>query len=282
MPDPPKISVVTPSFNQCEFLEATIRSVLDQQYPRLEYLVIDGGSTDGSVDLLSKYSAAIHYCVSEPDSGQAEAVNKGLLRATGDVLCWINSDDLLEPGALRKVGDLYMKRPFHFLYGDGYKFRHGTSGRRRVRPGEVPPETLVVRDPIQQPSTFWTRELLDVVGPLDETLHYTLDWEFFIRISRQFRMTYVPIPFSTYRLHPGHKTGTGGSKRAAEIMQIIDRYAPVEWRAAYDAIYLHYEKIRGATQPERAKRAARFLIRHPHLLARHGSKVITAIRVLSA
>ena len=279
----PKITVITPSYNQVSYLEDTIRSVLTQNYPSLEYMVIDGGSNDGSVDVIRKYSSDLAYSISERDSGQAAAINKGLDRATGDILCWLNSDDMFEPAALAKVADLYASPGFAFLYGDGYVFRHREGSRRRKRPGRITPQELMVRDRILQPSTFWTRQVHQDIGKLDESLHYALDWDFFIRVSRRFEMTYAPIPFSTYRIHSAHKTATGGRRRAEEVAGVVERYAPREWRDAFSEILRYYDEIAAATKPQRILRAARFIVRRPAIAFRHGLvKWAVAIAMLSA
>src|SRR5687768_448734 len=164
----PKVSVITPSYNQGAFLEQTLRSVLEQDYPSVEYIVIDGGSTDDSVDVIRRYEHRLAYSVSEPDRGQAHAVNKGLLRASGEVVGWVNSDDMLTPGAIdRAVSALEKRAEVGVVYSDFDLLDDTSGGYRRVR---TRPATLVslLRDGnvIPQPTAFARRSLLDEIGHL--------------------------------------------------------------------------------------------------------------------
>lgn len=268
----PRITLITPTLNQGSFIGETIESVAEQRYPNLEYLVIDGGSSDETADVVRRYASVVTDYVSEADRGQADAINKGFARGSGEILCWLNADDLLEPGALKTIGELYQRTPFAFVYGDGWKLREGRRTRRRIRPGIVDPERLKVRDTILQPSAFWSREVTRRIGKLDDTLHYVFDWDFFVRVSRSFPMRHLPVPLSTYRIHPLHKSSTGGEKRAAEIMEIVHRYAPPEWRAAFDDLWLRYESMDGRTKVLRLWRAALLALREPALLVRHGPR----------
>lgn len=272
-PDPqgyPRITLVTPSLNQGAFIAETLESVAAQRYPNLEYFVIDGGSSDQTPDVVRGYASVVTDFVSEPDRGQADAINKGFARASGDIFCWLNADDLLEPGTLRTIGDLYRQTGFSFIYGDGWKVWEGRRFRRRIRTGPIDPTRLTVRDTILQPSAFWSREVAERIGTLDDSLHYVFDWDFFVRVSRAFPLRHVPFPLSTYRIHPGHKSGRGGKPRAAEIMQIIHRYAPPEWTSAFDDLWLRYDDLHGRRKTLRLWRAALLALREPGLLARHG------------
>jgi glycosyltransferase involved in cell wall biosynthesis len=264
----PRITVITPCYNHAPFVEETIRSVLTQSYPDLEYIVIDGASTDGSLDIIKRYSSDLAYIESAPDSGQAGAINKGFRRATGDVVCWLNSDDLFEPGALNRVAEVYRSSAFHFLYGDSFILRRGRKKYRKSRP--VTSEDLAVRNVILQPSAFWTRAVLEKVGELDETLRYGPDWDFFIRISRHFPMRYVPEAFSTYRLHESNKTLTGGRERAEEIVRIVERHAAAEWHAAFREVLEHHARLQGGSRFGRVLRALALVAGHPNLIWRHG------------
>lgn len=158
----PKISIITPSYNQAPYIEATLRSVLDEQdYPNLEYWVIDGGSTDGTLDILRRYEGRLRW-ISEPDGGQADAINKGMRLATGDILAWMNSDDLYAPGALRVAGEYFAAHPeTMFLYGDALAIdEHDASHGIRVHVRAADADYLVnTGDPIVQPASFWRREV---------------------------------------------------------------------------------------------------------------------------
>jgi glycosyltransferase involved in cell wall biosynthesis len=185
----PKISVITPSYNQGAFLEQTIRSVLLQHYPNLEYIIIDGGSKDDSVAIIKKYEPWLSYWVSEPDRGQSHAINKGFARATGQIICWLNSDDYFTPGALRTVSELLADGSGNYaltghclkIYSDGQPpviLEGRYENRRRLL-------QFWKGYQMHQPSIFWRREIFEKVGKLDENLHYIMDFDYWTRISKQ-------------------------------------------------------------------------------------------------
>jgi glycosyltransferase involved in cell wall biosynthesis len=204
-----KFSVVTPSLNQGRFLEETIQSVLSQGSPNLEYIIIDGGSTDGSVDIIKKYEKKLSYWVSEKDRGQSDAINKGLRRASGEILAWLNSDDCYLPGTLERVAEFFSSHPaVDLVYGDLLLIDGGgkTLGIRRVVPYNY---TLALYglSTVPQPSAFFRRRALDVVGLLDEELHYQMDTEFFLRFGRKgLNIKHLPVPLAMFRLHAQSKT----------------------------------------------------------------------------
>jgi glycosyltransferase involved in cell wall biosynthesis len=219
----PKISVITPSYNQGQFLEETITSVIGQCYPNLEYIVMDGGSTDNSAEIIKKYEKHLAYWVSEKDNGQASAINTGFARATGDILCWLNSDDTFLPGTLFHVAkQLDAEKPI-ILFGNTYYMTEGKPNAEGTDIGEYYPYlNLEYCDYITQPSSFWTRQTWELVGKLEEKYHYIFDWEWFIRAKRA-GVAFLPTVkyLSVYRHHPDHKTGTGGDKRNDEIALLI-------------------------------------------------------------
>ena len=232
----PRITVVTPSYNQSEYIEQTILSVIGQNYPDLEYIVIDGGSTDNSVDIIKKYEKYLAYWVSEKDRGQSDAINKGFSRATGSILCWLNSDDMFLPGALHyMVSELDVSKP-ELVYGNCIRITEGSggaSGSDVMRDCEI--YDLCLCDYIQQPSAAWTREAWDVTGILDEKLTYAFDWDWFIRATKR-GVSFNPRSrhLSIYRFHGTHKTGTGGDKRVSELAYIYrthsgERYEGLFW-----------------------------------------------------
>jgi glycosyltransferase involved in cell wall biosynthesis len=234
----PQFSIVTPSFNQARFLEQTIRSVLEQDYPNIEYLIIDGGSTDGSVEIIRQYADRLAYWVSEHDRGQAHAINKGFDRASGDILCWINSDDYFFPGIFRQVAEVFAASgPATLVYGECLMF-DADRGWSKLRRPVSPFDLFLFRTMMffDQPSCFWTRDLWLKVGPLDETLHYTFDWDWFIRAAERGSFKYIPLLASAYRIHQDQKTGSGGGVRRQEIRQIVDRYADNRSREIYRAV----------------------------------------------
>jgi len=205
----PRISVVTPSFNQGHFLEATIRSVLDQGYPRLEYIIMDGGSTDNSVEIIKKYQDRVAFWVSAPDGGQSNAINQGFARATGEVLAWLNSDDLYLPGALEAVAEFFQNHPgIDCVIGDQDTI--DPKGQHLCTVKNIPfsfRRTLYGGAMVPQPSTFFTRRAYEAAGPLDTGLHYQMDYEFFLRMaSRGVRFGILPRPLAAFRLHRASKT----------------------------------------------------------------------------
>jgi glycosyltransferase involved in cell wall biosynthesis len=223
----PRITVVTPSFNQGQFLEETILSVLGQQYPDLEYIIMDGGSTDGSIEIIRKYQRHLAYWVSETDGGQAAAINKGFARASGDILAWLNSDDMYLPGALPHIAArLHPEKP-ELLFGNCLHFVQDgwLAFGSKVRQSHEQAD-LTLTDYIIQPSTFWTRKAWQTTGALDESLHFGFDWEWFLR-ARNAGVTFLPDDkyLSIYRIHKDHKTGTGGERRRKELATIYGRHA---------------------------------------------------------
>jgi len=202
----PKISIITPSLNQGKFIERTIKSVLDQKYPQLEYIVMDGGSTDGTLDILRSYGNRIIW-KSAPDNGQSAAINAGIALSSGLVLSWLNSDDTLLPGAVSAaVGALQANPQAGMVYGD--TLFTGPDGTpmfpTSTRPFDYRSVVDTCRNPIPQPSTFIRRAACQW---LDESLTYFLDWDLWLRIGSQWPILYVPEVWSTYRVHPESKTG---------------------------------------------------------------------------
>ena len=243
----PKISVITPSYNQGQFLEETIQSVLGQCYPNLEYIIIDGGSSDNSIDLIKKYSERITHWVSEPDRGQANAINKGLKMATGDIICWLNSDDMFLPGTLNYIAQQLDIKKAQIIIGNSIHFNTNNEifwGSNVIKSKQL--YKLNIVDYIIQPSSFWTKITLEQVGFLNEKLHYTFDWEWFLRAeNNQIEITAVSKYFSIYRIHEGHKSGQkNNNTREREIINIIRVYAGIEIAQIAEKIKPKAEKIR--------------------------------------
>lgn len=260
MPEP-RISIVLPSLNQGAFIEQAITSVLGQPYPDLELIVIDGGSTDDTPAILERYADRLAYWVSEPDRGQAHAINKGFRQATGDIMAWLNADDMYLPCALAKAVQVLGKQQGPALaYGGCLHFHEGKPRAHGYWPEPFDAARLTYYDYLVQPATFWTRSLWEATGELNEALHYTLDWDWFIRASK--RGTFLPLYdyVAVYRKHEAHKTGQGGDGRAQEIVQLAETYAPEAWQRAYRAVV-----------PERVslKKKVRWLRRH-HLYRLRG------------
>lgn len=230
-PQLPRISIITPSFNQGAFIEETIRSVLGQHYPDLEYIVVDGASSDETLDVLRKYDTRLRW-ISERDRGQAHAINKGLQMATGDVLAFLNSDDVYEPGALIKVGRFFAAHPnAHWLTGLCRTIDlQGTEIRRPItlyknfwlRLGSY--RMLTLLNYISQPATFWTREAVERSGNFDESLKYAMDYDYSLRVGRNYRLWVMHDYLASFRVHPSSKAGSSANAQFDSDLAIIRRY----------------------------------------------------------
>ncbi|WP_172640040.1 glycosyltransferase family 2 protein [Desulfovibrio sp. X2] len=242
----PTFSVIIPSFNQAQYLEQTLLSVLGQGCPGLEVLVLDGGSSDGSVDILRAYEDRLAFWRSRKDSGQAEAINEGMARATGDILCWINSDDLLMPGALLDVAAAFPEPAEPgFCYGTCIGFRETERGLDAFpfAGGAFDRDRLARQAYIIQPSSFWTRALWNAAGPLDASLHYAFDWEWFLRAARIVPFTFRPRAYSLFRYHGGNKTTSGAARRTEEILGIVERFATGFWPGLYRLVRDNFDEF---------------------------------------
>ncbi len=227
----PKITIVTPSYNQGQFIEETIRSVLLQNYPNLEYIIIDGGSTDQSVEVIKKYEPWLSYWVSEPDRGQPHAINKGFSMATGEIVQWINSDDLLTQGALVEVGRLANMFPEQLIGG-------GCEHFNEVEPvGTLFNQDLSAAKLVkywqggymyQQPSLFVPRIAISSCGLIDESLHYCFDLDWTIRLLGLFQITYTKMTLARFRLHVNSKTVSQPERFESDCRVITQRYWKVE------------------------------------------------------
>jgi glycosyltransferase involved in cell wall biosynthesis len=223
----PKITIITPSYQQASFLERTIRSVLDQNYPFLEYMVIDGASTDGSVGVIKRFEDRIAWWVSEKDNGQSDAINKGLARATGDIVGWINSDDTMAPGSLHAIGSYYAAHPdCEFLYGHTNLIDADDRVIRRLIAVPANAHDLITynRNLFSQPGTTWKRSLMEKTGPLDQSLHYTMDCDFYIRAAKVARLHMIPRHLANLRIHGQTKSNTMRDKMDAEQHLLDSRY----------------------------------------------------------
>ncbi len=222
----PTISIVTPSFNQGEFIEETIRSVLSQDYPCIEYIVIDGGSTDNTLEILGKYKDRLTW-ISEPDKGQADAINKGFRKAKGEILCWLNSDDLYEAGAVRRAVEYLFDNPDTMMvYGAGNEIDgNGNFLRRFPTLKEFDLSKLIhVCDYILQPATFFRKTVFDEIDMLDTELRWCMDWDLWIRIGGHFRVSYIDYVVANSRVYADTKTRSGGMDRLKEIVSVMRKY----------------------------------------------------------
>ena len=259
----PKISVVTPSYNQADFLEATLRSVLDQNYPNLEYIVIDGGSTDGSVDIIRKYAGRLAFWVSEKDRGQSHAINKGFQKATGDILCWLNSDDYFLPGTLAFVAEqLGADAGTHAIAGHCQVVHTDGTPPRLLTGGYTSHEELIkfwTSYEMHQPAIFWRREVYEKIGLLNEDLHYIMDFDYWTRISKHFGFKPVDRILACATYHAAAKTGDGYAQYQADLRKHAPSYwgSPLTlgyWRLAY-SMWRHYSWLRTTVRAVKAKKS---------------------------
>jgi len=182
----PSITIITPSYNQADFIDRTLRSVLDQDYPALEYIVVDGASTDRSPEIIERYADRLAWWVSEPDDGQTHAINKGLQRATGDIVAYLNSDDLLLPGALQAVANAFAATDRSWVAG-ACRFERADGTLEHVWSPTMPQgrrfSWMIQPWSVPQPSSFWSRSLFERYGPFRTDMHYVFDTEFMLRLA---------------------------------------------------------------------------------------------------
>ena len=218
----PLVSIVTPSYNQGRFLESTIRSVLEQEYPNIEYILVDGGSTDGSIDIIQRHSDRFAWWVSEKDKGQTDAINKGFSHAQGDILAWINSDDTYEPYAVSEAVDFLRAHPeVGLVYGDANfidetggviaRFPAAQTDYQRLRRGYVH---------IPQQAAFWRADLWKKVAPLDPSFFFAMDYDLWIRLAAHAALKNKPRVWANFRLHVGGKTITADERCWPEMLRI--------------------------------------------------------------
>jgi hypothetical protein len=223
----PRVTVVTPSFNQAAFLEEALRSVLLQGYPDLEYLVLDGGSTDGSQAIIERYAPWLAGWTSGPDGGQANALRQGFARATGDVLAWLNSDDVYLPGAVwAAVAELQRRPEAVMVYGDANEIERDSTLRgpaRQVRAVDFQ-SLLSDGNSVAQPAAFFRRAAYEAVGGLDPQLHWSMDYDLWIKLAARGRLVHLPQPLAQMRIYPEAKTGGGDEAMFVEIRQLVERH----------------------------------------------------------
>ncbi len=229
--DIPKITIVTPSFNQGAFIEKTILSVLNQQYPNLEYIIIDGGSTDNTVEIIRKYEKQVDYWVSEKDNGQSHALNKGFAKATGEIVAWINSDDWYEENTFEIVSKTFANSKIVVIAGNCKMVYEGTDEKNFIdKPGDINFERLTKYWKLffcpPQPSIFFRKAVLDKVGNLDESLAYGMDLDLWLRISKRYQFHYVNELLSNYLVHDASKSGSGNGfkKFEQEWKEVAERH----------------------------------------------------------
>lgn len=231
----PKISVVVPSFNQVAFIDQTLRSIIDQNYPNLELIVIDGGSTDGSVDVIRKYESHIIYWVSAPDGGQTRGLIKGFEKATGDIMCWLNSDDLFDADTLHDVADFMERNPnADAVYGDALWIDE--SGRALRVQREIPFNRFLwmyTYNYIPGMSMFWRRQIYEQVGGLNPEFDLAMDADLWIRIADIGRIAHFRKIWSRMRFYPEQKNRRLRDASDAEDLKIRCRY----WGEGHPSFY---------------------------------------------
>jgi len=247
MSSTPLVSIVTPSFNQARYLETTLRSVLGQDYPHIEYLVVDGGSTDGSVEIIQRYADRLAWWVSEPDRGQADGINKGLRRAQGEIVAWLNSDDVYAPWAVREAVATFQRHPeAGLVFGDALSIDATGRAFHTLKAGPWGLDELMTFHILTQPAVFMRRDVAAQVGFLDEDFHFLLDHRLWLKIAARARLVYVPRIWAFARYHTEAKNAAHADRFGEEALRLArwlaedpayaEAYARLHrqvWAAAY-------------------------------------------------
>ncbi len=217
------VSIITPSFNQSAYLEQTISSVLGQDYPSIEYIVIDGASVDGSVGIIKKYSSRLAYWISEKDSGQADAINKGLMRAKGEIVAWLNSDDYYMPGAIKSAMAAFESNPQAMMvYGNMLAVDQNGQTINQLRYRQLTLEDLLCFQIVGQPAVFMRRTAFEKAGGLDLSFHFMLDHQLWLKIAVQGSIIHVNQMWSAARYHPMAKNRAQAPGFGREAFRILD------------------------------------------------------------
>lgn len=279
-PLPPKISIVTPSFNQAAFLDEAIRSVLDQNYPNLEYVVVDGGSSDGSVDIIRRHEARLSSWVSEKDAGQYAALNKGFARTSGEIMAWINSDDKYLPWTFSIVGEIFAEHPEIEWITSLFPLHWDKAGRAvscaardgYSRAGFFRGENLAgsswhSRGWIQQESTFWRRSLWEQAGGrIDVNYRLAADFELWARFYQHAELYGVSTPLGGFRAHGDQRSAQQFEAYSKEAEEVLWRHGGRPFRRFES--FLHVKLLRYLAAPIR-RLAARTQLFYPRLICLH-------------
>ena len=240
MKDQPLVTIVTPSFNQAPYLETTIRSVLEQDYPNIEYIVMDGGSNDGSAEIIKRYADRLAYWESEKDKGQTDAINKGFARSHGEILAWLNSDDVLYPHAVGEAVAYLTAHPeCGLVYGDSdfIDAKGNVIGRFNAKQTDYKKLTEGYVH-IPQQASFWRADLWKQVGPLDDTIYFAMDYDLWLRLAKISEVKYLSghEPWAAFRLHADAKTIAEDDRCWPDMLRIHKRNGG----SAFSLLYAKY------------------------------------------
>lgn len=287
------VSIITPSYNQASYLEETIRSVIEQEHSPVEYFVVDGGSEDGSVEIIQKYADRISWWVSERDAGQGEAINKGLSRARGEFIAWLNSDDLFLPGAITKAVSVLAANPeLGMVFGDAISINEQGLPLNQLTFGDWGLPELMRFRIICQPAVFMRKTMLDKAGHLDPAFHYLLDHHLWIRMARLAPVQHIPEPLAAARHHPAAKNVSQAAAFGQEAMRIL------EWMEAQTDLAALVQKNRrrieagaqrlnarylldGGMPGPALKAYGRALVRNPRFTLQHWHRILYALLSLA-
>lgn len=221
MVDDPLVSIVTPSYNQAKYLEATIQSVLRQEYPRIEYGIMDGGSTDSSLEIIQKHEKNLDWWVSQEDRGQAHAINKGIARSKGSIVAWLNSDDLYLPGAVSRAVKILRDSDTDLVFGDAITINAEGVPLNRLEFGNWGLKEFMRFRVICQPSVFIKRKVWEALGGLNQKYHYMLDHHLWIRIAAEYNIQHIPLKLAASRHHLEAKNVSQAASFAEEIYHLM-------------------------------------------------------------
>ena len=251
----PLVTIITPSYNQAQYLEETIQSVLSQNYPRLEYFIVDGGSKDGSPEIIRKYADRLAWWVSEKDRGQADAINKGFARATGEIVAWLNSDDLYQPGAIASAVAELMDHPeCGMVFGDVISIDANSQPFNIMTFGDWGLEDLLQFRIIGQPAVFVRRSVLEKAGYLDLSYNLVLDVELWMRVARQAPIRYVPQRWAAARFHPTAKNVSLAAHYSTEAERLL------AWIAGQPGLQEVYRRLNRPIRAGMHVYSARYLL----------------------
>jgi glycosyltransferase involved in cell wall biosynthesis len=261
----PLVSIITPSLNQAAFIGAAIDSVLAQDYPSIEYIVVDGGSTDATLDILRGYGSRIRW-ISEPDAGQSNAIDKGIRLTRGHVLAWLNADDVYVPGAVARAAQAFTQHPdCALVYGQAQDIDihgHVIGLSRQIEPWNMR-RLLEFGDFIVQPAAFFLRSAYDAVGGLDQSLHYCMDYDLWIKLGQRYSVQYLAQPLAQTRIYDTTKTSSGGLGRLIEIEAMVRRYGRTRLPACYypEIVWATVAALRQGPRDGLSRRETRALLR---------------------